>query len=147
MGNGFKFGLQKVLEIREDQEEESKRRFKECQRQKLIVKEKLDDLNDNYKKYKYIAPGEDIVYQKIKRNYLFCLENGIERAEKELKEKEKQLEYSRKDLQNKTIDRKTVQTLKDKQLASFIKEQDRIEQINNDEFALYGFMRNLKGGE
>lgn len=145
MGNGFKFSLQKVLEIREDQEEESKRRFQECQRQTQITKDRLEGLNASYKKYGHIAPGEDRVYQQIKRNYLFGLEKGIEKTEEELREKERQLEYSRKDLRTKTIDRKTVQTLRDKQYESFVKEQERIEQINNDEFALYGFMRRLEG--
>lgn len=146
MADGFKFSLQKVLEIRQDQEEESKRRFQECQRQKEITKQKLDELQGNHKKYGGIKPGEDIVYQKIKRNYILGLEMGIEKTNNELKEKEQQLEYSRQDLQSKTIDRKTVETLKDKQYSSFIKEQQRIEQINNDEFALYGFMRRLERG-
>ncbi|MGL4774137.1 MAG: flagellar export protein FliJ [Clostridium sp.] len=146
MSKGFKFGLQKVLEIREEQEEESKRRFQECQRQKEVTKNKLDNLHNNYKKYGGIKPGEDIIYQKIKRNYILGLEQGIEETKRELSDKERQLEYSRKDLTLKTIERKTVETLKDKQYASFVKEQERVEQINNDEFALYGFMRRLERG-
>jgi flagellar FliJ protein len=47
-------------------------------------------------------------------------------------------------LKQKQIERKTVETLKDKQLKAFIKEQELIEQKSNDEFALYGFIRNIE---
>ena len=57
------------------------------------------------------------------------------------------MEARRSDLKQRQIDRKIVETLKDKQYTAFLKEQDRIEQINNDEFALYAYMRHMKGGE
>ena len=40
------------------------------------------------------------------------------------------------------MERKTVQTLKDKKYEAHIKEQDRVEQINLDELALYAYVRN-----
>ncbi|MGG7176578.1 flagellar export protein FliJ [Clostridium paraputrificum] len=147
MPKGYKFGLQKLLEIREDKEEESKRNFTESQRQKQRTENELNNLKDNYNKYKGIKPGEDIIYQKVKRNYLFALENGISTKEKELVLRERDLEFKRRDLKQKQIDRKTVAKLKENQYNSYIKEQDRIEQINNDEFALYGYIRGVKGGE
>ena len=45
-------------------------------------------------------------------------------------------------MKKKQVDRKTVDILKEKQLAAYTKEENRIEQINNDEFALYAYMRN-----
>ena len=147
MAQGYKFGLQKLLEIREDREEESKRKFTESQREKQRTENELSNLKDNYHKYKGIKPGEDIIYQKVKRNYLFALESGISTKEKELVLRERDLEFKRIDLKQKQIDRKTVATLKENQYNSYIKEQNRIEQINNDEFALYGYIRGLKGGE
>ena len=135
MASGYKFSLQKLLEIREEKEEESKRLFTESQRQKQITENELSNMRDSYDKYKGIRPGEDVIYQKIKRNYLLALESGIKNKEKELVVKSRE------------VDRKIVETLKEKQYRAFIKEQDRIEQINNDEFALYAYMRNLKGGE
>ena len=147
MSYGYKFPLEKLLEIREDKEEESKREFKESQKEKIEVENKLNSLKNELEKHKGIKPGEDVVYQKIKRRYLFALEAGIKNKQKELKIKERELEEKREDLKQKQIDRKTVSKLKENGYNKFIKEQNRIEQLNNDEFALYGYMRNLKGGE
>ncbi|MDB2125054.1 flagellar export protein FliJ [Clostridium paraputrificum] len=147
MTSGYKFSLQKLLEIREEKEEESKRLFTESQRQKQITENELSNMRDSYDKYKGIKPGEDVIYQKIKRNYLLALESGIKNKEKELVVKSREVEVRRVDLKQRQVDRKIVETLKEKQYRAFIKEQDRIEQINNDEFALYAYMRNLKGGE
>lgn len=147
MASGYKFSLQKLLEIREEKEEESKRLFTESQRQKQITENELSNMRDSYDKYKCIRPGEDVIYQKIKRNYLLALESGIKNKEKELVVKSREVEVRRIDLKQRQVDRKIVETLKEKQYRAFIKEQDRIEQINNDEFALYAYMRNLKGGE
>ena len=137
MASGYKFSLQKLLEIREEKEEESKRLFTESQRQKQITENELSNMRDSYDKYKGIRPGEDVIYQKIKRNYLLALESGIKNKEKELVVKSREVEVRRIDLKQRQVDRKIVETLKEKQYRAFIKEQDRIEQINNDEFALY----------
>ena len=147
MASGYKFSLQKLLEIREEKEEESKRLFTESQRQKQITENELSNMRESYDKYKGIRPDEDVIYQKIKRNYLLALESGIKNKEKELVVKSREVEVRRIDLKQRQVDRKIVETLKEKQYRAFIKEQDRIEQINNDEFALYAYMRNLKGGE
>ncbi|MBS5925662.1 MAG: flagellar export protein FliJ [Clostridium sp.] len=147
MTSGYKFSLQKLLEIREEKEEESKRLFTESQRQKQITENELSNMRESYDKYKGIRPDEDVIYQKIKRNYLLALESGIKSKEKELVIKSREVEVRRSDLKQRQVDRKIVETLKEKQYRAFIKEQDRIEQINNDEFALYAYMRNLKGGE
>ena len=144
MTNGYKFSLQKLLEMREDREEESKRKFSESKKAKIQTENELNSMRDDFDKYKGIRPGEDVVYQKIKRRYLVALEVGIKNKEKELVAKERDLELRRFDLKEKQVDRKTVAKLKEKDYAKFIKEQNRIEQINNDEFALYGYMRNLE---
>ena len=143
MTSGYKFSLQKLLEIREEKEEESKRLFTESQRQKQITENELSNMRESYDKYKGIRPDEDVIYQKIKRNYLLALESGIKSKEKELVIKSREVEVRRSDLKQRQVDRKIVETLKEKQYRAFIKEQDRIEQINNDEFALYAYMRNL----
>ena len=144
MAERFKFGLDKLLEIRAEKEEESKRLFTESQRVKRNVEEKLDNLKDSYNKYKGIKANEDVVYQKLKRYYLQGLQGGIKSTEQELIQKNKEVEVRRKDLTKKQIDRKTVETLKEKKYAAHVKEQNRLEQINIDELALYAYIRNQK---
>ena len=142
MAQRFKFGLDKLLEIRKEKEEESKRLFTESQREKKKIEEKLEELNQNYNKYKGITPNEDIVYQKLKRYYIQGVQNGIKSNEKELVIKNHEVDKRRRDLTEKQMERKTVQTLKDKKYDAYVKEQDRVEQINLDELALYAYVRN-----
>lgn len=142
MSKKFKFGLEKLLEIRIEKEEESKRQFTKTQREQKETEIKLSNLKESHEKYSGINEGESLVYQKIKRNYLFALDKGIEETEKSLMTKNKELEIRRKDLLKKQIERKTVDILKERQYTEFIKEEDRKEQILNDELALYAYMRN-----
>ena len=142
MEKSFKFNLEKVLDIRKEKEEESIRQFKEVQKEKISIENCLNDLKDNYDKYKGVKSGESIIYQKIKRNYLNSVSLGIKNTEKKLRNKIEELETKRLDLNEKRIERKTVETLKDKKFNEFINEQNRVERINNDELALYAFVRN-----
>lgn len=146
----YRFRLQKLLDIRLQKEEESKRIFKEAQSEKLKVERKLNELKENYVKYRTASNKESIIEQKIRHVYLNAINYSINEAHEELAKKQKVLEEKRDELKQKQIERKTVETLKEKQKEIFLKEQSLIEQKTNDEFALYGFIRNLKnlkGGE
>jgi flagellar FliJ protein len=131
--------------MRLNKEEESKRLFKEAQTEKERAEEKLNTLKESYNKYRMAQPKESLVEQKIKHMYLNALNVSIMEADKDLREKTNYLEQSRNELKQRQIERKTVETLKEKQLQAFIKEQDFIEQKANDEFALYGFLRVREG--
>lgn len=100
----------------------------------------------NYDKYNGIVPGEDVVYQKLKRYYLQGLETGIKETERDLVLKDKKVNEARNDLVSKQVDRKTVEILKEKKLLEHIKEEERVEQVNLDEIALYSYMRNINEG-
>lgn len=141
MATKFKFGLEKLLEIRIENEEKSKRQFNKIQREKQETEVKLTNLKENYEKYSGINKGESLVYQKIKRNYLFAVDKSIVETEKNLISKNKELEIRRNDLIKRQVDRKTVDILKDRQYTEFVKEEERKEQILNDELALYAYMR------
>ncbi|MBQ3423353.1 MAG: flagellar export protein FliJ [Romboutsia sp.] len=145
MGEKFKFSLDKLLDIRKEKEEESKRLFTESQREKRKVEEKLESLKDSYNKYKGISGNEDVVYQKLKRYYVLGLQKGIKSAKDELLTKNLEVDKRRRELINKQIERKTVETLREKKYNAFIKEQERVEQITLDELALYAYIRNGQG--
>lgn len=142
MAAKFKFTLEKLLDIRIEKEDESKRKFTKTQNEKTLAEEKLEDLKNSYEKYNGINPGETLSYQKIKKNYLFALDKGIEQVNKELEVKTKELEIRRTDLVKKQVERKTVDILKENKKIAFYKEQDRLEQITLDELALYAYIRN-----
>lgn len=140
----YKFKLQKLLELREEKEEENKRLFKNEMNALRVEKEKLTKITDDIKKYSGIQKDEDLIYQKIKRNYLTALELGKKEGERLVKIKEKEVEFRRLDLIESTKEKKTVEKLKEKDKERFINELNRIERNNNDEFALYGYLRNIE---
>lgn len=142
----YKFPLQKLLDIRIEKEEQSKRSFMEAQREKQFVEKKLNEMKQKYARYNVINKNETIIEQKIKRHYLNALNEGIAVTSSELAEKDKKVDACREDLKEKQVERKTVEILKEKKQEAFIKEQDRIEQVNNDEFALYAYIRRIERG-
>lgn len=141
----YKFRLQKLLNIRIEKEDESKQKFKEVQKEKIEIENKLIHLQENYKKYSSLCDNQNIVEQKIKYRYLTALNVGINQTSRELENKEKLLDNAREELKQKQIERKTVETLKEKRYEAFIKEKNLIEQKTNDEFALYAHIKAIQG--
>jgi flagellar FliJ protein len=137
----YKFRLQKLLDIRKDFEDKSKLKFKEAQREKNMVEEKLNNLNEKYKAHRNINSYESLIQQKIKQNYLNALNFSIDETTVVLKEKDNILEQKREELKECQVKKKTVEILKENQKSAFLKEQNLIEQKTNDEFALYAYIR------
>ncbi|WP_409068637.1 flagellar export protein FliJ [Clostridium sp. FAM 1755] len=142
---GYSFKLQKLLDIREKKEEESKMKFKQAQIEKNNTEEKLFKLKDNYDKYNSLNLNDSILEKKIRHSYLNSLNFCINETTNELQEKLSIVEKRREELKTKQVERKTVEILKEKDKLAFEKEQNMIEQKNNDEFALYAFIRNTEG--
>ena len=141
MANRFKFDLQKVLEIREDNEKESVRLFKDSQEAVINAESELRNLNEKYDEYKIIRKNESAAFQKIKRNYINSLAGVIKQKEKELLVKKNDLERRRRDLLEKQKEKKTVEIIKNKRYDQFIKEENRKEQVVLDELALYSYFK------
>ena len=137
----YKFKLQKLLDIRINEEEESKLLYSQAQNNKNIVENKLIELENNYKKYSDISIAKDTITQKITMNYLTHLNTHIKDTTKELQAKEIELEKAKKDFIDKRIKRRSLEVLKENQLLEIKKEEERLEQISNDEFALYSYIR------
>ena len=97
MAEAFKFGLDKLLEMRIEKEEEDKRLFTKTQREQKNIENELDNLKNNYNKYKGINGDEDIVYQKLKKYYLQGLQGGIQATEKKLTQKIREVDTRRKE--------------------------------------------------
>lgn len=141
---GYSFRLQKLLDIREKKEEESKMKFKQAQMEKNNTEEKLFKLKNNYNKYNNINLNDSILEKKIRHSYLNSLNFCINETANELQQKLRVVEERREELKTKQVERKTVEILKEKDKLAFEKEQNMIEQKNNDEFALYAFIRNTE---
>ena len=140
MSNKFNFKLQKLLDIREKEEELSKVAFKKASEEKKQVENKITNLKENYKKYNIFNSDESIIDRKLKVSYLKCLDSSINSANIELHEKDEMLYEKRKDLMEKQVKRKTVETIKENYYAEFLKETNMVEQSLNDEFSLYAYI-------
>lgn len=141
MATQYKFRLQKLLEIREKQEEEKKLLFMEATSEKKKVEVRLENLKDNYNKYSSMNNFSSTFERKLQYNYLNLLVSSIDSVTVELSERNKVLNEKRDELIAAQVNRKTVEILKDKKKKEFLAEETRIEQLQNDEYALYGFIR------
>lgn len=138
----FKFKLQKLLDIKIKDEEESKLRYTQAQNQKKIIEDNLRNLEMNYIKYSDISKAQDAVTQKITINYLSSLTQSIKVTNEQLEKEEVKVAKAKEDFIEKQIKRKSLETLKENEMLRLKKEEERIEQITNDEFALYAYIRN-----
>jgi len=141
LGDAYKFKLQRLLDIREKEEESKKIVFMEAVTKRNKVEAQLSGLEDNYKKYSEIRNNMNTIERKIQHQYLNLLNSTISTTKEELKDHEEDVEATRKELINAQVNKKIVGILKEKGKAAFVKEENRVEQLQNDEFALYGFIR------
>ncbi|MFR1708054.1 MAG: flagellar export protein FliJ [Clostridium sp.] len=141
MGQTYKFKLQRLLDIREQEEENRKIVFMEALRSKNEVEAELRDLEDNFEKYSTVNNNMSVTERKIQHHYLNLLNSTIGITKEKLKIHEEDVEVTRKELVTAQVNKKIVGILKEKDKAAFIKEENRVEQIQNDEFALYGYLR------
>ena len=137
----FKFRLQKVLDMKLKNEEESKIEHAKALKAKVEVQNELDYLRSRYRQYSDMQDIEDIVKRKIIANYLNSLHLSIEETVKVLEQKQRILNEKQKDLIQKQVERKSLEKLKEKDLIAFNKELDLKEQIQNDEYALQSYLR------
>ena len=113
----------------------------EALRNKNKVEAELKDLEDSFEKYSIVTNDMNTTERKIQHHYLNLLNSTIGITKEKLKTDEAKVESTRKELVTAQVNKKIVSILKEKDKAKFIKEENRIEQIQNDEFALYGFLR------
>ena len=142
----FHFRLEKLLEIRRSLEDESKRSFKNAQDEKLKVEEELQSLKEKYRETSQNKNCTSILEYKIVNNYMNFLDKRIAEEKINLKNKTIAVEEKWKELIDKQRDRQAVEKLRENKYLEYVKEVQAIEQKNNDEFALYGFIRNTERG-
>ncbi|MGL4730149.1 MAG: flagellar export protein FliJ [Clostridium sp.] len=137
----YKFRLQKLLDLREEKEEEKKREFMQAITSQSIVEKKITEFETSYNQYKNVPMNTTTIEKKIVQSYLNTLTRAIDNEKKELEKKKEETEEKRKELVQAQLERKTVEILKEKDYKRFKDEEMMKEQKQADEFALYGHMR------
>ena len=138
----FKFRLQRVLDIKIKNEEESKIKYSKAQNEKRVVEKVFPYyLYRQNKKYENEIDVEDHISRIITFNYLNSLSNNINIKSNELSKKEELLNEARVNLLNKQIERKSLEKLKENKFNLHKKKEELKEQATNDEFGMYSFLR------
>lgn len=144
--DNFKFKLQKVLDYKAKLEEEKKEEFVEAQKRLLCEKKLLEELiyikkEAQNRKFNFKHSYD---FQNHAR-YLDHLDDKIENQKEVITAAKAQYEIKKDELIKLTSDRKVIEKLKDKARQEFEFEQNRIEQKQNDDFALFGYIRSERG--
>lgn len=142
MDKNFKFKLQKVLDIRIDDEREAEIQFVQSKEKKKSLEEQLDKLEKNYYKYMSMQIDGDRVSQKLTRNYITLLDGSIKDTNEKLNISLKEVEKNKSKLIERRIEVKSLEKLKENKYTVYKKQQNLKEQIENDEFAILSFIRN-----
>lgn len=146
MAKGFKFRLQKVLEMREQKEKLLQQRFMELLAMAEYEKKELEKLYERQEEYRQQLAekqqGNLEVHEVM--NYLSYLEHladAIEEQKVVVREAEERAEEARLDLMRAAQEKKAVEKLRDKQYEDWMKEQQRAENIFLDEISSSRFNR------
>lgn len=142
--SSFNFRLQKILEMRIDKEETAKLELKKAIDEKNKTADKLEKLEGKFEKTYNNKNIGNVVERKLKENYLNKLDDEIAVTKDDIVSCDENVYKKRADLILAQRDKKSVEILKEKQYKEFVLEENSIEQRNNDEFALYGHIRNIE---
>lgn len=146
---GFTFRLQKVLDNRERVEDEKKISFVKSKNAYLKEMQKLGELKDELEGYilkprtNYSSVSEYLIMY----NYISSLEAKIQVQFDIVKTREDEMESKKAQFEESRKDRKVLDKLKENAFREFNISFERLEQKQNDEFALGGYVRKLMQNE
>lgn len=139
----FTFNLQKVLDFRVDIEEKRKEEYVSAQKHFLTCESILEDFiqmrNNALMGTNKLKSGSD--FQSFSK-YIDFINKRIEAARENLKKAEVDLTFKKEELLSSSMDRKVIEKLKEKAKSEYDLELLRIEQKQNDDFAIHSFLRN-----
>lgn len=133
----FHFNLQKVLDFRQQKEEEAKVQLARAEAQVCKGEERLSSLKEQFMKAESQVAGK--VLQSGERwlhdQFIKGLKADISEAALQLRMFRQVAEEARKLLASRAMERKLLDKLKEKQKIQYIKDEQKQEQNFNDEIA------------
>lgn len=147
VARGFKFRLEKVLDMRIQKEQRLQQRFQELLAMAEFERQKLAALEERQQQYREELSQKQKGSVEVNEvmNYLSYLEllaEAIIQQTEILREAEERAEEARLDLVQASQEKKAVEKLKEKQLEEYNKEQLREEIIFLDDISSSRFNRN-----
>jgi flagellar FliJ protein len=140
---GFTFRLQKVLDHRIDVEDTKKDEFVKSRMEYIKQQEHLESLKQEIARTNKIKPKKstNIFSYITMNNYKTALNEKTEIQEKRVDIYRESMNQKKEEFLESKRDRKVIEKLKDKAHNEFTIDQNKSEQKQNDEFALYGYMK------
>lgn len=138
----FAFRLQRVLDYRTTIEDQKKQEFMKSRLDYIKEREKLDGLKNRLEGC--IQNGwnfSDAFHYRVMNNYITFMTEKINSQNEVTKSAEKKVDEKKAEYTESRRNRKVIDKLKENAFKDYKKNSDSIEQKQNDEFALYGYMR------
>ncbi len=138
----FTFSLQRILELRQQKEEQAQmalaalqRRFQEAELHLESLKKEVHELENNYRDKKTISQGDLWLW----RQYRFRLDADIRESTQQVERLRAEVENQRQELVDRSKDRELMERFKDNRKKAFDYEQQKEEQKEFDETATARF--------
>lgn len=133
----FRFRLQKVLDYREQLEEEAKVRLARAERDLRAGMEKLEAINAEIQRAEEKCAGKlmNSGDRWLHDQYLMGLNSDQHEASMQVRIMEQTVATARKYLAERAIERKSLDKLKERQKHQYIRSEQKQEQIFNDEIS------------
>lgn len=149
--SGFRFGLQKVLDLREQKEREQARALADAERRATAAQVRLDELREirDAEASKLVqAHGESRRVGQLRNlnRAIQQLSEGVVRAEAACRAASQEVDASRLELVDAMTQRQVMDALREKQESAWRHEMKTDEQRRMDELALTRFQRRDEDG-
>lgn len=144
MPQPFRFNLQRVLDYRQQLEEEAKIELAKAQRAYKSLVEKVRSLRESIDAHeKAMYQGERITPRDmwLWRAYRERLDADLQQAELEMLQQAKVVNRTRRALVNRAKDRRLLEKLKQNKMVRHVHEEAHREQKENDEVATLRYQR------
>jgi len=132
----FKFDLQKVLNVRNIEEDMAQNKFRKAKEEKKELERQLENLKETKQDiHKYIRNHSSVERILHARRFLQRHEQKIDNHKKRLLQKEREVAKKQKEMLNKQKKRKVLDKLKEQKYKNFYQEKIKDQQKQLDEIA------------
>jgi len=134
--SAFKFDLQKVLNVRNIEEDMAQNKFRKAKKEKKEIENHLQNLKETKRDvHRYIRDNSSVEKILHARRFLQKHEEKIEDHQQKLSSKKKEVAEKQKEMLDKQKKRKVLDKLKEKKYKSFYKGKIKDQQKQLDEIA------------
>lgn len=142
--SGFKYELESVLNLRDQEEDIKQKEYAEALESLRLEKQNKEQIKNSLNNSQWdfknsISKTIDSKKIKLHQNYQALLKQQYNMATKKVKKAKYKTEEQRQELLRAMKNKKTLEVLKEKRLEQYIEEEKKEEQLMIDEIVSFGF--------